>query len=59
MTGKDFLDKINRLDNCISALDASLSINDGSKLSLTDCQQEEIHDYLKDYRRMLLESDLS
>lgn len=54
MNGKEYIEKINNLNNCIKAFEASLSINDGSLLTLTDSQQKEIKDYLEDYKYILL-----
>lgn len=58
MKGKDFIERINNLESCIVMLNTSLSLKDGSKLALTDSQQEEIRSYLNDYRRLLLENDI-
>lgn len=58
MKGKDFIERINNLESCIVMFNTSLSLKDGSKLALTDSQQEEIRSYLNDYRRLLLENDV-
>lgn len=58
MKGKDFIERINNLESCIIMFNTSLSLKDGSKLALTDSQQEEIRSYLNDYRRLLLENDV-
>lgn len=58
MKGIEFIKKINNLEDCIVMFNASLSLKDGSKLALTDSQQEEIRSYLNDYKRLLLENDV-
>lgn len=58
MTGQEFLNKIEALENCITAFNASLDINDGSRLSLTREQETKIRDWLIEYKKMLLEKEI-
>lgn len=58
MKGKSFIEKIDRLNELIAVLNASLSLSDGSKLALTEAQQEEIRSDLEAYKNLLLESDI-
>lgn len=58
MKGKSFIEKIDRLNELIVMFNASLSLQDGSKLALTEAQQEEIRSDLEAYKNLLLESDI-
>lgn len=58
MKGKSFIEKIDRLNELIVMFNASLSLQDGSKLALTEAQQEEIRLDLEAYKNLLLESDI-
>lgn len=58
MKGREFIEKINELEDCIVMFNTSLSLKDGSKLALTDSQQKKIRSYLNDYRKLLLENDV-
>lgn len=58
MKGKEFIEKVNRVDKYIGLLEASSTLEDGGKLTLLGCQQEEIKSFLLDYKKVLLENEI-
>lgn len=58
LKGKDFIEKVNRVDMYIGLLETSSTLEDGGKLALLGCQQDEIRNFLLDYKKLLLENDV-
>ncbi len=58
MTGQEFIDNIDDLEKYIQTLNASLSVKDGSLLSLTTLQQGKIKNFLSDFKKLLLKSEV-
>lgn len=58
MLGKDFLEKIQKVDRHICILTAAADLQDGGLTALTQAAQEEILEMLQEYKKLLLETEV-
>ena len=58
MKGKDFIEKIKKVDRQIALLSATSKLHDGGLTVLTPVTEEEILEMLKEYKEMLLENEI-
>ena len=58
MLGKDFLEKIQKVDRHIRILTAAADLQNGGLTALTQGAQEEILEMLQEYKKLLLETEV-
>ena len=56
MLGKDFLEKIQKVDRHIRILTAAADLQNGGLTALTQVAQEEILEMLQEYKKLLFEA---
>ena len=58
MLGKDFLEKIQKVDRHIRILTAAADLQNGGVTALKQVAQEEILEMLQEYKKLLLETEV-